>query len=224
MVLMVEQNHGEHLIRRFATSNEPDPRDVKITSLKQRIQELEFPQLQQDSPAEEAETGKKDLVRKGRIWWREDNIEDVVVVANDLCSSMIQTILSVDFEEDINTKSHELMSFEKSIIIKVQRKKGKHRNSRIGLHLVVDSSGNPSRRCTLFWNNKLNRGESSELGLELENHIRIIIHGATSYQTFFVGGIYGVEEGMFCTSPELIIPGVISLGPGLEVNSLEYHY
>ncbi|GJW84662.1 hypothetical protein Tco_0157807 [Tanacetum coccineum] len=49
----------------------------------------------------------------------EDNIVDVVVVANDLCSSMIQTTLNVDFEEDINTKSHELMSFVKSIIIKV---------------------------------------------------------------------------------------------------------
>ncbi|GKE41787.1 hypothetical protein Tco_1469071, partial [Tanacetum coccineum] len=55
MVLMVERNHGEHLIRRFARrGNEPDPRDVKIASLKQRIQELEFPQLQQDSPTEEA--------------------------------------------------------------------------------------------------------------------------------------------------------------------------
>ncbi|GJZ36815.1 putative reverse transcriptase domain-containing protein [Tanacetum coccineum] len=52
----------------------------------------------------------------------EDNIEDVVVMANDLCSSMIQTILSVDFEEDINRKSHELMSFGKSIIIKVLRR------------------------------------------------------------------------------------------------------
>nr|GEX84800.1 hypothetical protein [Tanacetum cinerariifolium] len=36
--------------------NEPDPHDVKITSLKQQIQELEFSQLQQDSPAEEVET------------------------------------------------------------------------------------------------------------------------------------------------------------------------
>ncbi|GJR58591.1 hypothetical protein Tco_1500753 [Tanacetum coccineum] len=57
MVLMVERNRGEHLIRRFVgRGNEPDPRDVKIASLKQRIQELEFPQLQQDSQAEEAET------------------------------------------------------------------------------------------------------------------------------------------------------------------------
>ncbi|GJW07914.1 hypothetical protein Tco_1570337 [Tanacetum coccineum] len=44
MVLMVERNRGEHLIRRFAgRGNEPDTRDVKIASLKQRIQELEFP-------------------------------------------------------------------------------------------------------------------------------------------------------------------------------------
>ncbi|GKD32831.1 hypothetical protein Tco_1248340, partial [Tanacetum coccineum] len=184
---MVEWNCGEHLIRRFTgRGNEPDPRDVKITSLKQRIQELEFPQLQQDSLAEEAETESNEtelepiiwdigdeeeeypfvnkypsfqeepivlveeescllyeidneeeesmpvydtdiedvieeeegFVSKGGFGGEEDNIEDVVVVANDLCSLMIQTILSVDFEEDINTKSHELMSFGKSIIIK----------------------------------------------------------------------------------------------------------
>ncbi|GJX65977.1 RNA-directed DNA polymerase, eukaryota, reverse transcriptase zinc-binding domain protein [Tanacetum coccineum] len=53
------------------------------------------------------------FVGKGEFDGEEDNIEDIVVVANDLCSSMIQTILSVDFEEDINTKSHELMSFGK---------------------------------------------------------------------------------------------------------------
>ncbi|GJS75387.1 hypothetical protein Tco_0725268 [Tanacetum coccineum] len=59
------------------------------------------------------------FVGKGGFGREEDNIEDVVVMAHDLCSSMIQTILSVDFKEDINTKSHKLMSFGKSIIIKV---------------------------------------------------------------------------------------------------------
>ncbi|GJW27907.1 hypothetical protein Tco_0044782 [Tanacetum coccineum] len=69
MVLMVERNRGEHLIRRFAErGNEPDPRDVKIASLKQRIQELEFPQLQQDSPAEETKT-------ESNVW--DDGSEDV---------------------------------------------------------------------------------------------------------------------------------------------------
>ncbi|GKD67639.1 hypothetical protein Tco_1321729 [Tanacetum coccineum] len=58
------------------------------------------------------------FVGKGGFGGEEDNIEDVVVVANDICSSMIQTISSVDFEEDIDTKSHELMLFGKIIIIK----------------------------------------------------------------------------------------------------------
>ncbi|GJV18645.1 hypothetical protein Tco_1367665 [Tanacetum coccineum] len=174
--------------------------DVKIASLKQRIQELEFPQLQQDLPTsrwpktlssyiwdvwEEGcvgkggfgveEDNKEDVVvvandilkvldfgdkktkvsmkrmkndfekevglwknldhpnvtkcnqdvteeeegcvGKGGFGVEEDNKEDVVVVANDFCSSMIQTILSVDFEEDINTKSQELMSFKQNAIL-----------------------------------------------------------------------------------------------------------
>ncbi|GKG10716.1 hypothetical protein Tco_0342116, partial [Tanacetum coccineum] len=44
------------------------PRDVKIASLKQRIQKLKFSQLQQDSPAEEAET-------ESNVW--DDGSEDV---------------------------------------------------------------------------------------------------------------------------------------------------
>ncbi|GJV92004.1 hypothetical protein Tco_1539817 [Tanacetum coccineum] len=42
---VVEQNRGGQLVRRFAgRGNEPDPRDVKIASLKQRIQEIEHHQ------------------------------------------------------------------------------------------------------------------------------------------------------------------------------------
>ncbi|GJU29545.1 ribonuclease H-like domain-containing protein [Tanacetum coccineum] len=82
MVLMVEQNRGEHLIGRFVgRGNKPDPRDMKITSLKQRIQELEFPQLQQDSLAEEAET-------KSNVW--DDRLEDV----NPFCWELNVFILS----------------------------------------------------------------------------------------------------------------------------------
>ncbi|GJY44866.1 hypothetical protein Tco_0433079 [Tanacetum coccineum] len=45
MVLMVERNRGGYLIHRFAgRGNEPDPADVKIASLKQRIEELEHRQ------------------------------------------------------------------------------------------------------------------------------------------------------------------------------------
>ncbi|GKD33187.1 hypothetical protein Tco_1248696, partial [Tanacetum coccineum] len=74
-----------------------------------------------DTDIEDVTEEEEGFVGKGELGWKEDNIEDVVVVANDLCSSMIQTTLNVDFEEDINTKSHELMSFGKSIIIKVSR-------------------------------------------------------------------------------------------------------
>ncbi|GJT98369.1 hypothetical protein Tco_1093887 [Tanacetum coccineum] len=74
-----------------------------------------------DTDIEDAIEEEEGFIRKGGFGREEDNIEDAVVVANDLCSSMIQTNLNVNFEEDINTKSHELMSFEKSIIIKVSR-------------------------------------------------------------------------------------------------------
>ncbi|GJW06475.1 reverse transcriptase domain-containing protein [Tanacetum coccineum] len=112
-----------------------DSRDVEtIERLQQQIQELKFQQLQEDSPAKETETDSNEgqesmpvydtdiedvieeeegFVRKGGIGGEEENIEDDVVVANDICSSVIQTTLNVDVEEDINTKSHELMLFGK---------------------------------------------------------------------------------------------------------------
>ncbi|GJV84214.1 hypothetical protein Tco_1524112 [Tanacetum coccineum] len=74
-----------------------------------------------DTDIEDVIEEEEGFVGKGGFGGEEDNIKDVVVVANDLFSSMIQTILSVDFEEDINTKSHEFMSFGKSIIIKVSQ-------------------------------------------------------------------------------------------------------
>nr|GEY62187.1 hypothetical protein [Tanacetum cinerariifolium] len=64
---------------------------------------------------------KKGFVSKGGFDGEEDNIEDVIVVANYLCSLMIQTTLIINFKEDINTKSHELMWFGKVIIIKVSK-------------------------------------------------------------------------------------------------------
>ncbi|GJY09431.1 hypothetical protein Tco_0377616 [Tanacetum coccineum] len=173
MVLMVELNCGEHLIRRFAErGNEPDPHDDssseeaetesnawddgpedvnlfgggnpgdeeeeypfvnKYPSFQKEpivlVEEESCPVYDTDNEEEELmpiyDTDIKDVIEeeegffgKGGFGEEEDNIEDVVVVANDLCSSMIQTSLSVDFEEDISTKSDELMSFEISIIIK----------------------------------------------------------------------------------------------------------
>ncbi|GJU08112.1 hypothetical protein Tco_1124542 [Tanacetum coccineum] len=67
-----------------------------------------------DTDIEDVIEEEEGFIEKGGFGGKEDNIEDVVVVANDLCSSMIQTTLNVDFEKDINTKSHELVSFAKS--------------------------------------------------------------------------------------------------------------
>ncbi|GJV64462.1 hypothetical protein Tco_1475290 [Tanacetum coccineum] len=183
MVLTVERNRGEHLIRRFAErGNETDPRDDDgiedvnpfgggnpgfhddhydnpllekeiesepiIWDIGDEEEEYPFvnkyPSFQEepivlmeeesclvydadnkeeesmpvyDTDIEDVIEEEEGFVGKGGFGGLE-NIEDIVVVANDICSSMIQTILSVDIEEDINTKSHELMSFGKSIIIK----------------------------------------------------------------------------------------------------------
>ncbi|GJT02718.1 hypothetical protein Tco_0823887 [Tanacetum coccineum] len=51
MILMVERNRGEHLIRRFAgRGNKPDQHDVKIASLKQGLRSCSA--VKQDSLAE----------------------------------------------------------------------------------------------------------------------------------------------------------------------------
>ncbi|GKB11333.1 zinc finger, CCHC-type containing protein [Tanacetum coccineum] len=80
--------------------------------------EEEESMLVYDTDIEDVIEEEEGFVKKGGIGVEEDNIEDDVVVANDICSSMIQTTLNVDVEEDINTKSHELMLFGKIIIIK----------------------------------------------------------------------------------------------------------
>nr|GEV28131.1 paired amphipathic helix protein Sin3-like 3 isoform X8 [Tanacetum cinerariifolium] len=115
MVLMVERNRGEHLIRRFAgRGNEPDPRDVKIASLKQRIQELEFPQLQQNSPTKEAKT-------ESSVW--DDGSEDInpfgggnhggVSFVNKYLNFQEEPIMSVEEEScpvyDTDNKEEESM-------------------------------------------------------------------------------------------------------------------
>nr|GEX55365.1 hypothetical protein [Tanacetum cinerariifolium] len=66
-----------------------------------------------DTDIEDVIEEEKGFIGKGGFGGEEDCIEDVIAVANDFCSSMIQTTLNVDFGEDFNTKSHELMSFEK---------------------------------------------------------------------------------------------------------------
>ncbi|GKF93744.1 hypothetical protein Tco_0283444, partial [Tanacetum coccineum] len=46
-----------------------------------------------------------------------DNMEDVVVVANDLCSSKIQTTLSVNFSKIVDSKPQQLILLNKENLV-----------------------------------------------------------------------------------------------------------
>ncbi|GJU40214.1 hypothetical protein Tco_1193171 [Tanacetum coccineum] len=59
------------------------------------------------------------FVGKGGFGEKKDNIEDAVVVANDLCSSMIQTTLSVDFSKTVDSNLHELIWLQKGNLVEV---------------------------------------------------------------------------------------------------------
>ncbi|GJZ06486.1 hypothetical protein Tco_0540279 [Tanacetum coccineum] len=57
------------------------------------------------------------FVGKGGFGEEEENTEDLVVVANALCSSMIQTTLSVDFSKTIDSNPHELIWNGKMMVL-----------------------------------------------------------------------------------------------------------
>ncbi|GJW29917.1 reverse transcriptase domain-containing protein [Tanacetum coccineum] len=94
-----------------------DENNVSFSGVVWGVEEESMPFY--DTNIEDLIEEEEGFVGKGGFGGKEDNIEDVIVVANGLCSLMIQTTLNADFKEDINTKSHELMSFRKSIIIKL---------------------------------------------------------------------------------------------------------
>nr|GEW29947.1 copia protein [Tanacetum cinerariifolium] len=66
-----------------------------------------------DTTIEDVIEEEERFVRKGGFSGEEDNSEDVVVVANDLCSSMIQTSISVDFSKTVDSNPHELIWLQK---------------------------------------------------------------------------------------------------------------
>ncbi|GJU90924.1 hypothetical protein Tco_1303347 [Tanacetum coccineum] len=55
----------------------------------------------------------------------EDDMEDVVVVANDLCSSKIQTTVSVNFSKTIDSNHQELILLKKGNFVEVSNLIGK---------------------------------------------------------------------------------------------------
>nr|GEV59258.1 FT-interacting protein 1-like [Tanacetum cinerariifolium] len=78
------------------------------------------------------------FVRKGGFGGEEDNIKDVVVVVNDLCSLMIQTFINVDFSITVNANPHELIWFQKGNLVEINiligiKYQGPHPRSPYGL-------------------------------------------------------------------------------------------
>nr|GEZ45777.1 hypothetical protein [Tanacetum cinerariifolium] len=59
------------------------------------------------------------FVGKGGFGGKEDNIKVVVVVANDLCSLMIQTSINVDFSITVNSNPHELIWLQKGNLLEI---------------------------------------------------------------------------------------------------------
>ncbi|GJZ05961.1 hypothetical protein Tco_0539754, partial [Tanacetum coccineum] len=59
------------------------------------------------------------FVEKRGFGREEDNIEDILVVVNDICSSIIQTTLSVDFSKTIDSNPHELIWLQKGNLVEV---------------------------------------------------------------------------------------------------------
>ncbi|GKB29007.1 hypothetical protein Tco_0868408 [Tanacetum coccineum] len=107
---IVSEFVGKGFVDKYPNFQE-DENNVSFSGVVLGVEEESMPVY--DTDIEDVIEEEEGFVGKRGLDGEEDNIEDVVVVANDLCSSMIQTTLNVDFEEDINTKSHELMSFGK---------------------------------------------------------------------------------------------------------------
>ncbi|GKE32969.1 hypothetical protein Tco_1452291 [Tanacetum coccineum] len=72
-----------------------------------------------DTDIEDVIEEEEGFVGKGGFCREEDNIEDVVVVASDRFSSMIQATLSVDFSKTINSNPHKLIWLQKGNFVEV---------------------------------------------------------------------------------------------------------
>ncbi|GJU40221.1 hypothetical protein Tco_1193178 [Tanacetum coccineum] len=72
-----------------------------------------------DTDIEDVIEEEEGFIGKETFGGEEDNIEDVVVVANDLCSSMIQTTVSVDFSKIVYSNPHELIWLQKGNLVEI---------------------------------------------------------------------------------------------------------
>ncbi|GJY51940.1 RNA-directed DNA polymerase, eukaryota, reverse transcriptase zinc-binding domain protein [Tanacetum coccineum] len=91
--------------------------NVSFTGVVLGVEEESLPVY--DTDIEDVIEEEEGFVGKGGFGGEEDNIEDVVVVANDLCFSMIQTTLSVDFSKIIDSNPHKLIWLQKGNLVEV---------------------------------------------------------------------------------------------------------
>ncbi|GJX09982.1 hypothetical protein Tco_0199841, partial [Tanacetum coccineum] len=92
----------------------PDETNVSFSGVVLGIEEESMPVYNTD--IEDAIEDEEGFVGKRRFGEEEDNMEDVVVMANDLCSSKIQTV-SVDFSKTLDSNPHELILLQKGNLI-----------------------------------------------------------------------------------------------------------
>ncbi|GJY18607.1 hypothetical protein Tco_0390098 [Tanacetum coccineum] len=71
-----------------------------------------------DTDIEDVIKDEEGFVGKRGFGEEENNMDDVVVVANDLCSSKIQTV-SVDFSKTLDSNPHELILLQKGHLVEV---------------------------------------------------------------------------------------------------------
>ncbi|GJU23852.1 hypothetical protein Tco_1157194 [Tanacetum coccineum] len=94
-----------------------------------------------DTDIEDVIEEEEGFVRKGGFGREEDNIKDIVVMANDLCSSMIQTTLSVDFLKTIDSNPHDLIWLQKCNLVKVSILIGKKYQEYLKAASMADKFG-----------------------------------------------------------------------------------
>ncbi|GKB85965.1 hypothetical protein Tco_0958237 [Tanacetum coccineum] len=81
--------------------------------------EYEGPPIFDDDQYEEESMSVYDIDIEDVIDGEEDNMEDVVVVVNDICSSKIQTTLSVNFSKTVDSNTQELILLKKGNLVEV---------------------------------------------------------------------------------------------------------
>ncbi|GJY55223.1 hypothetical protein Tco_0446887 [Tanacetum coccineum] len=93
-----------------------DETNVSFSGVVLGVEEESMPVY--DTDIEDAIEDEEGFVGKRGFGEEEDNMEDVVVMANDLCSSKIQTV-SVDFSKTLDSNPHELILLQKGNLVEV---------------------------------------------------------------------------------------------------------